>query len=423
MPSIQYQNKVQIPYRLMDDPYYCGPACAQMMLAYLNDYLIEAGKVPEQKNLLVSLPNHDLWDEQAWNSYTTSPKELVESLNRQLKPDTIEFEYVKEISHSETAFMNTLREALEMSDACPQIAPYQSEGHWVVFYDFQLNPKSTTKGKFTGHDPYYLPAGQANSPTSKTKITVSNNAKNFFYEEGINNKGEKITVRNTLVRIAPKVDRTGARIRPTFPPVDLPVVPANPMPPNAQHIIKELAEYGLLEPERPGVSPSLSRLSAPYLVKWIDHPDRNYYLVSLQGTADLPVANPLRSNLRAANMSRKNILLARFSASTGEFMDALNIPPTEYLLGSSSLSSSLVTSAVDKFPASKRAIWGEAFRQELAKTDRNGAPIPNLVWKPCLQSLSAFYPFYEVKSLTDNSTFYVRIDGTYFPRLTTVIDT
>ena len=131
-----------------------------------------------------------------------------------------------------------------------------------------------------------------------------------------------------------------------------------------------------------------------------DAPDENYYLIGLQ------------------HSSNKNRYLTRLDAYDGQYLDSLSIPPTEYLLGKSAIGSEMYKKVEEQMvPQMKKVSWFRAFEAELGRTNLDGVEEPNLIWKPCNESQSPYYPFYEVSD--GQTTFYVRIDGEVFTNLTT----
>lgn len=411
MSSVHYpSNKDLVPYSFMDRDDYCGPASAQMLLSFL---LGEDGKDKWLQSKLVGLSKqaakHSGPNEWFWQAFDTSPAELTQMLNKVLEEEKQELRFVwdcqesrntklEEPSDKKKAFQSSL--ATSLSGQCPVIIPVHSDSHWIVLYKCEAG---SNKNRFIGRDPYYLKTG-GDQKIPPVNITITGASGNFFFDPG--------KQRNTLVKIKPEGGESKrAPHVPTPLPIS-PVTPVAPLPPALPYIMREFTDYGFMNPHSARNDLTNKLASFPLLVKWMKWPDENYYFVVMQ---DSPATSPVPAPRRPARP--KTYLLARFSASTGELLDALEIPPTEYLIGRDCKNSPLVSSAISKFPAGKQAMWGEAFRQELKKMDLPGKLAPNLVWKPCRQSYSAFYPFYEVYSPLDKATFYVRIDGEYFPAL------
>lgn len=118
--------------------------------------------------------------------------------------------------------------------------------------------------------------------------------------------------------------------------------------------------------------------------------------------------------------TRENKMLVRVDIGTGLYLDSLSIRPTIYLLDKPRYNASLVDRvkrriAFFKRDAQKSTVqrWTEAFLRALS------SPETSLVWRPCDESPSAFYPFFEIKE-NSKVLFYVRIDGQVFDRLTPV---
>jgi hypothetical protein len=129
----------------------------------------------------------------------------------------------------------------------------------------------------------------------------------------------------------------------------------------------------------------------PYLVQRLDHPDRYYYVVPMQ-------------------QSEKNVpVLASVDARFGDYCQAVAVPERH---------SALLPNLDPK--ALLKKIVGQRFELE----DRLGRLLvrkealcvyPTLVWKPCRESLSPFWPFHLVT--VGNYQLYIRIDGMVFTKL------
>jgi len=150
--------------------------------------------------------------------------------------------------------------------------------------------------------------------------------------------------------------------------------------------VKGLSDYGLLA--RPHWARLLTQFLAqdsrpipPLLVHRLDAVDPSrayYYLISFGGTATTVGA------------------VVRVNAISGEYQETMAIPPSE------------------------RRPWGASAAEwgpRLSSTDPRAIDASQaLIWKPCRESASPFYPF--KVTTVDGQRRYIRIDGKTFDTLT-----
>jgi hypothetical protein len=107
--------------------------------------------------------------------------------------------------------------------------------------------------------------------------------------------------------------------------------------------------------------------------------------------------------------NKRTVALAAVDGRWGDYMQAVLLPRAQ--------------------PARSRVTMEQAFKLIAGKRvdlpDRRGRLLvrkeavcmyPHLVWRPCLESLSPYYPFY--MCTIGNDRIYVRIDGAVFTSLT-----
>jgi hypothetical protein len=152
-----------------------------------------------------------------------------------------------------------------------------------------------------------------------------------------------------------------------------------------------LAVYGLSERKNYAEVLRRAKPGAPVLVQRLDHPDRFYYIV------------PVRENERATPLA------IAVDALTGAYLQSAINPRT----------GQTVFLTLERDVALK-TVAGRTF--ELP--DRSGrlrirpdalCHYPHLVWKPCRESLSPYYPFYMFT--VGDYRVYVRSDGAVFTEL------
>lgn len=441
---------MSFPYVKQEKDNYCGLACVQMVLEYMDVNVLDVlninidvtGMDNEQVNLAKqnaialkekSPVNHIkgvITDEtlDKWNQeMVTSPQEAVAMLQSFLDPLGTKENYwilyfAKENDpdngpDAKQRFQTSLEFSMErfslntQSDKIPPpLVPIHGGAHWVVLFEYRKTEREEDKDllrEYIGHDPIYY----NKKPSKKTVTNYSyagvihiacDEAKNFVNPETFLLISE--TDNDVFGKKGPEL-----RLPPTVIvlPKKAPSVDAIREAALNALITYGFRKRGVANDHINGTSPS-----APLLVSRLDQKNRktpgdlDYYLIGMQDKA------------------KNNYLLIRVDARSGRYLDSLGIPPTQYLLGSSAITkprSELMNTVISQFPSNRRNVWATALENELRKTNSFGNNSPWLVWKPCFQSLSAFYPFYEITS--GNETFYVRVDGAYFPRLTTVADT
>ena len=398
-----------VPYRRQLQDNYCGPTCAQMILAYLGilvdqSHIAKTGETPDPSKT----------EESLYNSWFTRPDELVTMLQvlAPVPDQTFDQQRPAESDDSDD-FRRQLKKLVEDQSIPPPIVPVHGlAGHWVVLFQYHINGQ---KRSFFGYDPSYKPGDRSTIPSEPVVINIADQKRNFRHARNL------VAISKPLVVFAPALTR-GRGLDATADAIEDPMtfgddenVPMeekdgslDPLPSSAsgqfppqeipKQAVEELIAYGVIakirsKPVLPG---------APLLVKVPDAPDENYYLIELQPS------------------SNENRFLTRLDAYDGQYLDSLSIPPTEYLLGKSAfvIGSEMYEKVREQLVTQmKKESWFRAFEAELGRTNLDGVEEPNLIWKPCNESQSPYYPFYEVRD--GQTTFYVRIDGEVFTNLTT----
>jgi hypothetical protein len=427
MPSTLTQKR-EIPYTKQAKFDYCGPACALMVLSYLGELVAETEieKETHQHTLFdiadkLNNPNDPLnnVDEEIleeWAGWTTTPQEMVNMLHTApqgtgnilitaFSKANIWVNYfatAEDTDQNRGNFLAALRAITkDETEKPPAIVPVHDWSHWVVLSQYAEN--TTQDGKvfksFVGHDPISESAKiekEDGSYSYQGIINLADNPLNFESQTNFLLVQDTNNQNNAILRPA-------AATHPAAP-IDL---PPNPIAlAAAQSIAKQrLKEFGVTNPCLSGRHLSRTVPGVPYHVKRLDRPDgtRDYYLIGMQNEA-----------------SKENRLLLRLDILTGSYLDSLTIPPTRYLLDKPRYDAVLIERTKKQLnprqpliPNAKQR-WINAFERTLVNLD---AP---LVWRPCKESPSAFYPFFDVKE-NNTTLFYVRIDGKVFPALTPLL--
>jgi hypothetical protein len=382
---------------------YCGPACAQMILESLS--------VPELDQTDIAAagdsPASSINEESLYKSWFTRPDELVAMLQG-LAPiaDRTFAQRRANPPANPAAFRGLLKGLVEDQSIPPPIVPVQGlAGHWVVLFQYQVNGPNRS---FFGYDPFYIkdsPAG----PSKPVEINIPDQNRSFRHARNLvaivksPNVFARAITRNEIEVFMTSGDDENVSMEQEGGSIDtLPSSASGQFPPQRiqQQVMKELIAYGVVDPDDTNGILTNTSPGPPLLVKVPGAPCDDYYLVGLQ------------------NSSKINYLLTRYDAYDGQYIDSLSIPPAEYLLGKSAIESKMYRKVYEQLVIEmKKESWFRAFEMKLSRTTLDGVEEPNLIWMPCNESQSPFYPFYEVRD--GQTTFYVRIDGAVFPNLTT----
>lgn len=404
----------------------CGPACVEMMLRYYGikavPYKSGEKKEPSLQEQIASYslafvdhtkyytsladdpdPNKD-----PWNNFASRPVELVnmfQSIAQRIgntsnsKPLTdlwINYFSINAISADKLTredkiwqYLAHLQSKIEAPDHPPLIIPIHEESHWVVLYDVTVS-KNKEKGKghwvFKGKDPvqYSTKKSKKKNPNAGL-ITISDNYYNF--DNPVNLVCIEIVEQKNSIDIFSRKNLSTVR------PPKLDRNPGVPVAPDLvlKSVRKELSAInqrnsGSLDQRLSSFKMAPLNLTPPVLVRRLDRPNYDYYL------------------LGEKDENGEIVQLIRADALTGEFLDSLQIDPTELIFD--------INEGNSETQSRRRA-------NTLRPTDLPNigqsqleaqATVPtNLVWKPSEQSMSAFFPLHQIKP-----EMFRRIDGVTF---------
>lgn len=401
--SIIIAGKNEFPYARQIGTIYCGPACAQMMLKYFQVPIVLHDGKSEQQILfdyISSKPPGEvpISDNPAWASWITGPHRMVNILHGADASSAHWINYFDKSLHQNStssardAFLVSLVDrAKNESSTPPPIIPIHDSSHWVILYQYV---DKDGKKSFNGQDPIYYPEdtgiglSSGDSYSWEGKINVAHKNINFKRAENF------LMIEQTIINanMTSRMGRQPILIPDVIdPPISQPmkVIPADTI---KKIVPEKLNAFGITSPCLAGKHIQGTRPTTPLLVDRLDSPPSDnsddYYLIGMQ------------------NSNNENYLLVRINATTGLYLDSLGTPPTQYLLGNST-SGTFLNQVLSTMPSD----LASPFQQQLQNS-------PKLVWKPCAQSQSAFFPFYEVAIPATPTRrkvkYYVRIDGKYF---------
>jgi hypothetical protein len=388
-----------IAYHQQDTGYYCGAACAQMVLDSIGAGLLD------QDGLYNDNHSHST-TESGWAS---GPDGLTWTMNNR-KPPTFGNYFVLYNPTTEDSISRKIVWTIHHYQVAP-IALVFGWAHWIVVrgYTASDTPESSADTSYSisgfdinnpwppspsASDPALAPppphGGADNCGTGGDRGIadehISYTAWHDTYMTGVPGghwAGQFLAVCDP----EPPPKRTGT---PGYTGERLPgerIIPAQQASELAR---RSLDEFGLMERENYKRAFDRGRLADPMLVHRLDHLDSFYYIV------------PSREN---GSVNAAVIVDAR----TGQYLQ-------------STVRRGDTGTVVPLFePKSVRErVVGRAF--ELA--DRRGRILvrkealcqyPTLVWKPCRESLSPYYPFHMFT--VGAHQIFVRIDGAVFTRL------
>lgn len=408
--------KKDIPYVEQQNEFYCGAASALMMLNYLDLPVLGANSDKTEQDILDEQrgdkftgpgPKVDDIDAQnTWATWRTTPQQIVNMIHSSKNKAEVNL-WVNYFPFGSYYFLDQLRAITQdEGDTPPAITPIHDGYHWVILSQYVENIEADNKGNtlkygsFCGRDPLYYETERIDPVDGSTSylgfINIAETPLSFEKKEN-------------HVLIGPSTgssheDNTKTKRPGNIPPISLPVNPVSAEEAR-KIVVQKLKEYGVTTPCLVGRHIIGTLPGPPLRVRRIDRSDstRDYYLIGMQNQT-----------------TRENKMLVRIDIGTGLYLDSLSIRPTIYLLDKPRYNASLVDRvkrriAFFKRDAQKSTVqrWTEAFLRALS------SPETSLVWRPCDESPSAFYPFFEIKE-NSKVLFYVRIDGQVFDRLTPV---
>lgn len=103
--------------------------------------------------------------------------------------------------------------------------------------------------------------------------------------------------------------------------------------------------------------------------------------------------------------------MVRVDAQTGSYLDSLYYSENPLLIDQTSATPNLMQYISGQFTDMKKPHWQTAFDQQINE------PTTEMIWLPCQQSISPFFPFYVIIVKATSERFFVRLDGRVFESL------
>jgi hypothetical protein len=394
-------TNLTVQHHQQDTDYYCGAACAQMVLE-----TIGAG-ILDQDDLYADNHSHSLLDSGV--NWATAPDGLTWTMNDR-RPAAFTNYFVNFALASEDLISRKICWTIHHYNVAP-IALVYGWGHWIVVrgYTTSTHPASSgdnsyTIDSFDINNPWpYAPSFDEPADAPPPAHSASDGC-GTGGDRGIAN--EHITYatwQSTYMTGVPGGYWNGlfVAVCDPEPPAERggPQRPApkregrgNILSPKmaGELAIRGLREYGLFDREDWRAALDDAQPGAPLLVQRLDRLDSYYYVTPL-------------------NQGRRPSVLVNVDARWGDYQQAVLLPKSrsEHRVISAEEALKLVLS---------RPIELNALRGRLRVRKEAVCPCPHLVWRPCKESLSPYYPFYMF--VVGEHRLYVRIDGAIFASLT-----
>lgn len=382
-----------VQYHQQDTDYYCGASCAQMVLDSIG-----AG-VLDQVGLYNDNNSHSTTE----GGWATGPDGLNWTMNNRMPAAFANF-FVLYEQGSEASISRKICWTIHHYRVAP-IALVFGWAHWIAItgHDVSADPSNSTDTSYSMtayfvHNPWPpTPTTAAEPPHSAGDGCGSGTNRGVPYEHIAYS-----TWQTDYMTGVPSGHWNGKFLAVCDPEppaqIDGRVPPIEPgrevlSPERAMNAaVQGLQEYGLLDRDDWRDAFNVSTVGVPVLVERLDLPNRIYYIV------------PFRA---APNVAP---LLVNVNAYTGQYLEAQLAPAGTSTHFGAAIDRDEVARRFEgqeiKLPDSDIVIRLE--RENLAE---------NLVWRPCHQSLSPYWPFYMY--VVGDFRIYIRIDGVLFFDLTT----
>lgn len=388
-------TNLDVQYHQQDTDYFCGAACAQMVLDQVGAGLLD------QANLYNDNNSHSNIEE----GWYTAPDGLEWTMNNR-KPATFTNPFVLFALDNEDAISRKIVWTIHHYRIAP-IAMVLGSRHWIVIrgFDASANPMSAADNSYTingfdVNDPW--PATPA--PAPPPPHTMGDRCGSGGDYGTANGHISYATWKNTYMTGVSWGHWNGKFVAvcdPDLPPATVGVSHQPQHFFSGDRIIQKkeaiqvchagLDQYELYQKEWWRKALSQSKPGEPVLVHRLDQPDNFYYLVPFETS---------RNNVTA---------LISVDARYGDYnQGAILSEPRPHLSNAYNVKK-IVKNVVNKrfqLPGrlGKIFVRPEAF-----------SLYPTLVWMPCLESLSSYWPFHMIT--VGLQKIYIRIDGVIFTEL------
>jgi hypothetical protein len=384
-----------------DTDYYCGAACAQMVLETIGTGILD------QDDLYADNHSHSTID--AGVNWATGPDGLQWTMNDR-RPPTFGNSFVLFALSDEEAISRKICWTIRHYQVAP-IALVYGWAHWIVIRGYSTSAHPTS----SSDNSYAINAFDVNNPWPPTPsfyTPASAPPPPHAGADGCGTGGDRgvanehityATWQSTYMTGVPGGYWNGKFVAVCDP--EPPALPGGPRRPSARRrrgntllesdVAAELAvaglrDYGLYERKDWGPALRRARAGRSLLVQRLDRPDSYYRLV------------PFRAKNRT-------VAVASVDGRWGDYLQAVLLPKVGGDLFRIGPDDAL------KLVIGRRFDLGQD-RGRLVVRKQALCMYPHLVWQPCRESLSPYYPFYMFT--VGSHRLYVRVDGAVFASLT-----
>jgi hypothetical protein len=385
---------LDVQYHQQDTNYYCGAACAQMVLAQIGAGLLD------QDDLYADNHSHSV----AESGWYTAPDGLTWTLNDR-DPGThyfVDFDLT-----SEDLISRKLCWTLEHYEVAP-VALVFGSAHWIVIRGYEASAAPIG----SSDNSYSIVAFDVNNPWPPTPVPgpppphTADDVCGSGGDRGVANEHIAYSTWQSDYMTGVSGGHWGGKF----------VAVCDPEPPPssagvARHVQKRLSGEKLITPQiaarnavaglkaynlakRTTWSKALveAKPANPVLVQRLDYSDRFYYIVPMGKAA------------------KRAPILVSVDARYGNYREAVFLPSANRSHLFARMDHKELVAAV----ANKRLELEEPLGRLLVRPEAF-CLYPTLVWKPCRESLSPFWPFH-MFTVGDHRV-YIRIDGAIFTKL------
>lgn len=466
----------KIYYHRQDKDEYCGPASVQIVSNYISDKLPTLGMFKQQSALAFNagIPSHDApWDWDRYKTWKWQPDEIRNMLTKCLAPSatavaviyptisfsgsSYSFDFIEDYKskliyhltqskcpivpiHGTFHYGNKLIppsiysdivEKLILNDDSHDIDDSVYIGHWIVLTENQDDG-------FIGFDPW-LPkldgAPVIDPPHTQSNVVVVKGGKGtdcpcrevYIHISGNLNALNLNFPDESRVAVVWDVPGSPLRQGPPLKPGTTSPLPrigkCINKPFDAQSLFDQMVAFGLRKQppcnaylekvtiSSPNTKPKFN-LGTPRLVHRLDAFCNDYYLVPF-----------LKLNRPGEIAPGASTVLARVDAPSKLYLDSLYYSENPLLIDEISLpmpplpnspktQKDLIDTYVPEQLVRKgKRHWIDPFTRQIKDKENP----PEMVWLPCKQSISPFFPFFVITAGAEK--FLVRIDGAVFEKL------
>jgi hypothetical protein len=402
-------ENLTVPYHQQDTDYYCGAACAQMVLDSLGAGLMD------QNQLYTDNHAHSV----AESGWASAPDGLRWTMHNYEPPAPSgpphygSYDFVLFALGSEDAISRKLVWTIHHYQAAP-IALVFGWDHWIVVRGYTASAAPADVGdvgytihSFDVNNPWPpVPAFSDATKAPPPPHTDGTDGCGGGGTRGVVNENISYTTWQSTYMTGVPSGHWGGQFVAVADPAPPPARRGPPSRPlleplrhsgrlllgehAAQRAHEALRAYGLAE--RPAYEKVLGRAltGEPVLVQRLDLPDSFYWITPMRAGDETPLA---------VLIDARSGLYMQSAVHTGEG-SVFRMRPRAQVM------KTLVGTVVEL----------PAWRGRVAVREEAICPYPTLVWKPCRESLSPLYPFHMFTIGADR--IYVRVDGAVFTSLT-----